>query len=151
MQALAAAPAAGHDSTGSPGGREPAAGLAGAAGVGLYDPQNPESASAAQMAQLVGAMITMKYGREDELQSDRLGVRFMADSGYDPRSLIGVMEVLANAGGGSRQPEFMSTHPDPGNRIQEIERAIEEEFPNGVPDGLQSLVVPSRVMMILAG
>lgn len=126
-------------------------GLAGAAGVGLYDPQNPESASTAQMAQLVGAMITMKYGREDELQSDRLGVRFMADAGYDPRSLIGVMEVLANAGGGSRQPEFMSTHPDPGNRIERIEQAIEEEFPNGVPDGLQSLVVPSVVMMVLAG
>jgi len=104
-------------------------GLAGAAGVGLYDPENPGSASAAQMAQLVGAMITMKYGREDELQSDRLGVRFMADSGYDPRSLMSVMEVLAGASGGARQPEFMSTHPDPGNRQQEIQEAIEEEPP----------------------
>jgi predicted Zn-dependent protease len=114
-------------------------GLAGAASVGLYDPENPQSASAAQMAQLVGAMITMKYGREDELQSDRLGVRFLADSGYDPRALIHVMEVLASAGGGARQPEFMSTHPDPGNRIEEIEQAIQEEFPNGVPEGLQSM------------
>ena len=124
-------------------------GLAGAAGVGLYDPENPQSASAAQMTQLVGAMITMKYGRDDELQSDRLGVRFMADSGYDPRSLIGVMEVLAGAGGGSGQPEFMSTHPDPGNRIEEIERAIEEEFPNGVPDGLQSFVPGSLIMEVI--
>lgn len=115
-------------------------GLAGAASVGLYDPNNPQSATAAQMAQLVGAMVNMKYGRDDELQSDRLGVRFMSEAGYDPRSLIRVMEVLANAGGGARQPEFMSTHPDPGNRVQEIERAIEAEFPNGVPDDLQSLL-----------
>jgi predicted Zn-dependent protease len=114
-------------------------GLAGAAGVGLYDPENPNSATAAQMAALVGSMINMKYGRDDELQSDRLGVRFLADSGYDPRSLIQVMEALEEASGGARQPEFMSTHPDPGNRIKEIEKAIEEEFPDGVPEGLQTM------------
>lgn len=133
-------------------------GLAGAAGVGLYDPQNPESASAAQMAQVVGAMITMKYGREDELQSDRLGVQFLADAGYDPRALLRVMEVLASAGGGARQPEFMSTHPDPGNRLEEIEQAIEEEFPNGVPDGLQSMLpnvpafpdLPNMIVLMVA-
>jgi predicted Zn-dependent protease len=124
-------------------------GLAGAASVGLYDPQNPESASAAQMAQLVGAMINMKYGREDELQSDRLGVRFLADSGFDPRALISVMEVLESASGGARQPEFMSTHPDPGNRIEEIEQAIEEEFPNGVPEGLQTML-PHMVVLVVA-
>jgi predicted Zn-dependent protease len=124
-------------------------GLAGAASVGLYDPQNPESASAAQIAQLVGAMINMKYGRDDELQSDRLGVRFMADAGYDPRSLIGVMEALEEASGGARQPEFMSTHPDPGNRIEEIQKAIEEEFPNGVPDGLQAML-PVTIELVVA-
>jgi predicted Zn-dependent protease len=96
-------------------------------------------------------MITMKYGREDELQSDRLGVRFMADAGYDPRSLIGVMEVLAEASGGARQPEFMSTHPDPGNRIGEIEKAIEEEFPNGVPDDLQSMLPPEVLFLVAVG
>jgi predicted Zn-dependent protease len=125
-------------------------GLAGAASVGLYDPQNPESASAAQMAQLVGAMITMKYGREDELQSDRLGVRFLSDAGYDPRALIRVMEVLESASGGARQPEFMSTHPDPGNRIQTIQQAIEEVFPNGVPDGLQSMLQPIFQLFMVA-
>lgn len=120
-------------------------GLAGAASVGLYDPQNPESATAAQMAALVGSMINMKYGRDDELQSDRLGVRFLADAGYDPRAMLRVMEVLASAGGGGGQPEFMSTHPDPGNRMQEIEEAIEAEFPNGVPDDLQAMV-PQAIM-----
>jgi predicted Zn-dependent protease len=124
-------------------------GLAGAAGVGLYDPENPQSASAAQMAQIVGAMITMKYGREDELQSDNLGVRFLADAEYDPRALLRVMEVLSSAGGGARPPEFMSTHPDPGNRLEEIQQAIEEVFPNGVPEGLQSLIVPILSRLIV--
>lgn len=125
-------------------------GLAGAASVGLYDPQNPDSASAAQMAQLVGAMVNMKYGRDDELQSDRLGVRFLADAGYDPRAMISVMETLERAGGGSQQPEFMSTHPDPGNRIEKIQEAIDEEFPNGVPDGLKAML-PAEFVLLLVG
>ena len=110
-------------------------GLTGAAVIAAYDPENPTSAGAAQMAALVGQMINMRYGRQDELQADNLGVQLMAEAGYDPRSLIEVMRVLAEAGGG-RQPEFFSTHPDPGNRIEQIEQAIEEVFPNGVPDGL---------------
>jgi predicted Zn-dependent protease len=124
-------------------------GLAGAAGVGLYDPENPSSVSAAQMAQLVGAMISMKYGRDDELQSDRLGVRFLADAQYDPRALLRVMEVLASVGGGARQPEFMSTHPDPGNRLEEIQKAIDQEFPNGVPEGLQGMVLPLLLRLVV--
>ncbi|MEM7248417.1 MAG: M48 family metallopeptidase [Acidobacteriota bacterium] len=91
----------------------------------------------ARMAQMVGQMVNMKYGREDELQSDQLGVRFMAQSGYDPRALIGVMKVLAEASGGRSQPEFFSTHPNPENRIQRIEEAIDKVFPNGVPNDLQ--------------
>lgn len=110
-----------------------AEGLAGAAGVVVANPENPESA---QMAAVVAQMVTMKHGRDDELESDRLGVRFMADAGYDPRSLIGVMEILAGAGNGQAQPEFFSTHPNPDRRMERIQEAIEAEFPNGVPEGL---------------
>lgn len=110
-------------------------GLTGAAVIAAYDPENPSSAQRAQMAAVVGQLITMRYGRDDELESDRLGVRFMADAGYNPQSLIGVMQILEEAGGGS-QPEFFSTHPNPENRIGEIQAAIEAEFPNGVPEGL---------------
>jgi len=125
-------------------------GLAGAAGVGLYDPQNPQSATAAQMAMIVGSMINMKYGRDDELQSDRLGVEFLAEAGYDPRAMIKVMEILESASGGARQPEFMSTHPNPGNRIEEIQQEIDKVFPNGVPDGLQSMLPQVVVFMVAA-
>ena len=69
-------------------------------------------------------------------RGDRLGVRWMSQAGYDPRSLMRVMEILEEAGGPNRQPEFFSTHPDPGNRIARIEEAIAAEFPNGVPEGM---------------
>lgn len=94
-------------------------------------------ARAAQMAAMIGNLVNMKYGRDDELQSDRLGVRFMSEAGYDPRAMIDVMKILASARGGAEQPEFFSTHPNPENRIARIEEAIAEQFPNGVPDGLE--------------
>ncbi len=50
--------------------------------------------------------------------------------------MIRVMEVLAHASGGSRQPEFMSTHPAPENRIVRIREQIARQFPQGVPEGL---------------
>lgn len=94
-------------------------------------------ARAAQVAQMVGQMVNMKYGRDDELESDKLGVRFMVEAGYDPRAMIRVMEILNEASGGGRQPEFFSTHPNPENRIARIQQAIDELYPNGVPAGLE--------------
>jgi predicted Zn-dependent protease len=112
-------------------------GLTGAAVIAAADPDNPNSAQrAAAVAAIVGQMINMKYGRDDELESDRLGVRFMAEAGYDPRSMIRVMEILAQASGGGRQPEFFSTHPNPERRIERIQAAIQEQFPDGLPEGL---------------
>lgn len=82
--------------------------------------------STAQAAQMIGNLVNMSYGRDQELLSDELGVRFMVDAGYDPNALIGVMEILAQASGGQRQPEFQSTHPSPENRVQRIRDAIQK-------------------------
>ncbi len=95
------------------------------------------TAGSGQMAAMVGQIVNMKYGREDELQSDEIGVILMSDAGYDPRSMKGVMEILAEASKGNRQPEFFSTHPNPENRIQRIQDAIDKIFPNGVPPNLK--------------
>jgi predicted Zn-dependent protease len=89
------------------------------------------------MAQAVAQMVSMKYGRDDELESDKWGVRLTAMAGYDPRSMTGVMEVLDRASRGQSPPEFLSTHPKPANRVAYIKRVIEEEFPEGVPEGLE--------------
>ena len=92
--------------------------------------------TSAQIAQMAGSMINMKYGRQDELESDSLGLRIAFEAGYDPRAMGGVMEVLAKASGGSKQPEFASTHPAPENRQARIKEEIAKRFPSGVPDGL---------------
>jgi predicted Zn-dependent protease len=112
-------------------------GLTGAVVIATYDPDNPSSQSAAQMAALIGQLVNMKFGRDDELQSDGLGVKIMGQASYDPRALIRVMEILDAASEGARPPEFFSTHPNPDNRIGRIQAAIEEVYPNGVPSGLE--------------
>lgn len=114
-----------------------AQGLSGAAVIAAYDPENPNSGlSTQQMAALISNLVTLKYGRGDELQSDQLGIQFMAEAGYDPRAMVGVMEILAAASGPRSQPEFFSTHPNPDNRIERIWEAIESTYPDGVPSGL---------------
>jgi predicted Zn-dependent protease len=100
-------------------------GLTGAAVIAAYDPEIPSSASRAQIALLIGQLINLKFGRDDELESDYLGVCFINDSGYDPNELIGVMEVLAASRTGNQPPEFFSTHPNPENRVQRIQEAIQ--------------------------
>jgi predicted Zn-dependent protease len=113
-----------------------AQGLIGAIAVGAAD-EYGDGRAAAQLAAMVANVVQMKYGREDEIQSDTLGVRLMGEAGYDPRALIRVMEILEEASGGSeRAPEFMSTHPDPGNRRAVIEEAIARRWPGGVPPEL---------------
>jgi predicted Zn-dependent protease len=113
-------------------------GLTGAAVIASYDPDDPASRRNAAVSALIGQLVTMRFGRQDELESDRLGVRFLSEAGYDPRGMIEVMRILEQSGAGSRQPEFFSTHPNPANRITNIEAAIKERFPQGVPDGLKS-------------
>lgn len=81
----------------------------------------------AQAAQMIGNLVNMKYGRDQELESDDFGVRLMIEAGFDPQQLIGVMDILEQAsGGGQKNPEFMSTHPSPNNRRGEIQKAIEK-------------------------
>ena len=60
----------------------------------------------------------------------------MAEAGYDPRALIRVMEILAASSEGAQPPEFFSTHPNPDNRVARIQQAIQETFPQGVPENL---------------
>ena len=109
-------------------------GLGGAAVIASADPERPGAAQRnAVLAMAIGQMINMRFGRDDELESDRLGVRFMAEAGYDPRGLIALMKILAaSSEGKGRPPEFFSTHPNPERRIDQIKAAIQERFPNGI-------------------
>lgn len=110
-------------------------GLAAAVGVAASD-EADQGQQAAALAAMVGQLAQMRYGRGDELQSDSLGVAIMSAAGYDPRALIVVMDILARASGGGGGPEFLQTHPNPGNRQAWIQRAIDTQFPGGVPPEL---------------
>ena len=79
-----------------------------------------------QVANMVGQYSSMKYGRDQELESDDFGVRLMVEAGYDPHQLIGVMDILEEASGGQKVPEFQSTHPSPENRREKIKPAIDK-------------------------
>ena len=110
-------------------------GLTGAAVIAAYDPNDRNSTGKAEMAMLIGQVVSLKFGRNDELEADKLGVRFASDAGYDPRAMIKVMEILDKLAK-SRTPEFFSTHPNPEHRIEKINIAIKAKYPDGVPSGL---------------
>lgn len=83
--------------------------------------------SIAQVAQVVGQYANMKYGRDQELESDEWGIRLMMEAGYNPDEMIGVMDILESASGdGGRVPEFQSSHPSPENRREKIRETIEK-------------------------
>jgi predicted Zn-dependent protease len=113
-------------------------GLAGAATIASYDPNSPGSSIAkAAVAAAIAKVIGLRFGRDDELEADKLAVDFTPQAGYDPRAMIQVMNMLAQHGGRRSTPEFLSTHPDPGNRISYLQQEIAAEFPQGVPTGLK--------------
>ncbi len=61
----------------------------------------------------------LKYGRDDELESDRLGVEYAAKAGWDPESVPRFLQTLSRLDAMSARgvPNWLSTHPDPGSRV----------------------------------
>lgn len=91
-------------------------------------------------------MLFLKFGRQAEQQSDVMGARIMAEAGYDPRDMAAFFKTLQDQGG-QRTPEFMSDHPDPGNRIASI-NALLPSLPvsqNPVHDTQEFQAVKGRV------
>ncbi|MCB1229065.1 MAG: M48 family metallopeptidase [Verrucomicrobiae bacterium] len=80
--------------------------------------------SSQQVSGLVSHVLTTKYGRTDELESDEIGARLMLHAGYDPREILGVMEILKQAGGSGGQIEMLSTHPLPESRIERLKNEV---------------------------
>ncbi len=65
-------------------------------------------------------ILFLKFGRDDESQSDELGFRYMTRLGYDPQGAVDMFRILErqrDVAEGGVVPEWQSTHPDPGNRV----------------------------------
>lgn len=87
----------------------------------------PELAQYAQVAQQGLGMLFLKFGRDDESQSDELGLRYMLRTGHDPRHAPAMFTMLARvsaASPGGRVPTWQSSHPDPEDRRGRMERAV---------------------------
>ncbi|MBI4419687.1 MAG: M48 family metalloprotease [Gemmatimonadetes bacterium] len=83
-----------------------------------------------QVGDLAGAglnVLFLKFGRDDESQADELGLRYLLRANYDPRPMADVFTMLARVSqgaGAGRVPNWLSTHPDPVNRRESIQRQI---------------------------
>jgi predicted Zn-dependent protease len=96
-------------------------------GLGIGSAISPAVAQFGQVASAGMGLLFLKYGRDDETQADRLGYRYALSAGYDTREMVDVFRMLdrdAQLSGAGRLPQWQSTHPDPGNRIQDVQRMI---------------------------
>ncbi len=98
-------------------------------GLGLGTIVSSDIARYQNVASTGLGLLFLRFGRDDERQADDLGFRYMGRGGYDRGEMVDVFEMLgqvsAAAGGGSL-PSWLSTHPDPGERVQRTRRALGE-------------------------
>jgi predicted Zn-dependent protease len=96
-------------------------------GLGVAAIASEEFRQYAGLASQGLGVLFLKFGRDDENQSDSLGLRYMTKAGYDPYEMPKVFATLdrvTSSQGMRGSPEWLSTHPDPGNRIANIDARI---------------------------
>ena len=83
----------------------------------------PEAAPYAAAAQVGIGVLFLKYDRNQEVQSDSLGVRYAAREGWQPAGMAGVLETLGRIGAASDRrgvPNWLATHPQPADRVAKV-------------------------------
>jgi len=90
---------------------------------------NKQVAQYAGVAQQALSVLFLKFSRDNENQADELGVRYSSRANFDSREMVNVMKVLdrLSATEGGRLPEWLSTHPNPGNRVEHISSLISKQ------------------------
>ena len=73
--------------------------------------------------------VLMPFSRQQESEADVYGLKLSAAAGFDPAASVPLWENMAAASEGQRPPEFLSTHPDPLNRIGALRREIPKNLP----------------------
>lgn len=70
--------------------------------------------------------VILPFSRKQEYEADQFGLNFAAMAGYNPQEAIPLWERMEAAGGGNKPPEFLSTHPAEGNRIEKLKKQMPE-------------------------
>lgn len=83
--------------------------------MGLYGIAAPAAAS-------VGYILP--NSRNQESEADRLGLTFMAMAGYDPRAAVDFWQRMAQASGGQKPPQWLSTHPADNSRVSNLQKLM---------------------------
>ncbi|MBT0585503.1 M48 family metallopeptidase [Alteromonas oceanisediminis] len=73
--------------------------------------------------------VQLPFSRTHESEADAIGLNLMAQAGFDPRQSVNLWENMAAASGGQRQPEFLSTHPAPQTRIEDLSADMPAALP----------------------
>ena len=98
------------------------------------------SEDVARFSDVLGAglgVLFLKYSRDDESQADRLGLRYLVGEGYAPDEMVDVFQMFrrqSEAAGGSGVPSWLSTHPTPASRIEQL-RAMIDTLPRSRRQG----------------
>jgi predicted Zn-dependent protease len=108
-------------------------GAAVGAAIGAAVNKNDRGAGAAVGAgagAAAGGIWALAYSRDQEIEADRLGARYMTRLGYDPQGAVEVQQILKRLSekGGARPPEFLSTHPASDTRINELRKRIQKYY-----------------------
>ena len=95
-------------------------------GLALGSIASSQVAKYAGVANQALGVLFLKFSRDNENQADELGVRYSSRANYDSRQMVNVMQVLdkMESQSGGRLPEWLATHPNPGNRIEHINAVI---------------------------
>lgn len=80
------------------------------------------------LAQAATLGVTLPFTRSQEAEADEIGLHYMARAGFDPNAAVRLWELF-EAQGGEHPPEFLSTHPSPGNRAERLRKLVGEVMP----------------------
>jgi predicted Zn-dependent protease len=79
-----------------------------------------------QLVQIVAGLANLKFSRSDESEADEFGVQYLNPTAYDARGVAGFFEKLEQQGQTGSTPQFLSTHPKPDNRVENIRNKWKE-------------------------
>jgi predicted Zn-dependent protease len=118
-------------------------------GLALLSIFVPQAAPLQGAAETALGVLFLKHGRDDEMQADRLGVEYTAKTGWNPAGVAGMLTTLGrlDEASGSRRgvPNWMSTHPAPADRVQEVREFIQQ---SAIPVGTSGTQASDRTEFV---